>query len=60
MPDLTRIEAGRVNWDFEENDLSVLIREVIEILSFKAGETSMPCGGGNNQTKRTGLGLIMN
>jgi len=41
MLDLTRIEAGKVNWNFEENDLSVLIREVIEILSFKAGEKSI-------------------
>jgi signal transduction histidine kinase len=41
MLDLTRIEAGKVNWHFEENDLSVLIREVIEILSFKAGEKSI-------------------
>lgn len=38
MLDLTRIEAGKVTWNFEENDMAVLIREVIEILSFKAGE----------------------
>ncbi len=41
MLDLTRIEAGKVNWHFEENDLSVLIREVIEILSLKAEENSI-------------------
>ena len=40
MLELTRIEAGKVDWNFEENDLAVLIREVIEILSLKAGERS--------------------
>jgi len=41
MLELTRIEAGKISWNFQENDLSVLIREVIEILSFKAGEKSV-------------------
>ncbi len=35
--DLTRIEAGKVAWNFETADLAELIREVIEILSLKAG-----------------------
>ena len=39
--ELTRIEAGKVEWNFEENDLAVLIGEVIEILSLKADERSM-------------------
>ncbi|MBC2710535.1 MAG: DUF3365 domain-containing protein [Desulfosarcina sp.] len=34
--DLTRIEAGKVTWNYEEIDLAELIREVIEILSLKA------------------------
>jgi signal transduction histidine kinase len=34
--DLTRIEAGKVSWNFEEVDVAELIREVIEILSLKA------------------------
>ena len=34
--DLTRIEAGKVSWTFEEVDVAELIREVIEILSLKA------------------------
>ena len=34
--DLTRIEAGKVSWNFEEGDVAELIREVIEILSLKA------------------------
>ncbi len=38
MLDLTRIEAGKAVWDFEENDMAVLIREIIEILSLKAGK----------------------
>ena len=41
MLDLTRIEAGKVEWYFEENDLAVLIREVIEILGLKARERSI-------------------
>ncbi len=41
MLDLTRIEAGKVDWNYEENDLAVLIREVIEILSLKAKERSI-------------------
>ncbi len=41
MLDLTRIEAGKVEWNYEENDLAVLIREVIEILSLKAKEKSI-------------------
>jgi signal transduction histidine kinase len=41
MLDLTRIEAGNVEWHYEENDLAVLIREVIEILSLKAKEKSI-------------------
>lgn len=36
MLDLTRIDAGKVAWDFELNDLSVLVREVIEVLSLEA------------------------
>ena len=36
MLDLTRIEAGKVVWTFEENDAAVLIREVIEILGLTA------------------------
>jgi len=34
--DLTKIEAEKVEWNFEGNDLDGLIREVIEILSLKA------------------------
>jgi signal transduction histidine kinase len=34
--DLTRIEAGKVSWNFEEVNVAELIREVIEILSLKA------------------------
>jgi len=34
--DLTRIEAGKVFWNFEEVDVAELIREVIEILSLNA------------------------
>ncbi|RLC02229.1 MAG: hypothetical protein DRH90_14395 [Deltaproteobacteria bacterium] len=41
MLDLTRLEAGKVEWNFEENDLAVLIREVIEILSLRAKEHSI-------------------
>jgi len=41
MLDLTRIEAGKVEWNYEENDLAVLIREVIEILSLKAKDKSI-------------------
>lgn len=41
MLDLTRIEAGKINWNIEENDLSVLILEIIEILSLKAGEKAI-------------------
>ncbi len=36
MLDLTRIEAGKVNWSFEQHDITELIREVFEILSLKA------------------------
>jgi len=38
MLDLTRIEAGKVNWCFERHDMNELIREVIEILSLNARE----------------------
>ncbi len=38
MLDLTRIEAGKVNWRFEQYNMTELIREVIEILSLKARE----------------------
>lgn len=41
MLDLTRLEAGKADWNFEENDLAVLIREVIEILSLKANEQAI-------------------
>ncbi len=41
MLDLTRIEAGKVAWAFEQNDLAVLIREVIEILALRADEKSI-------------------
>ena len=41
MLDLTRIEAGKVEWNFEENDIAVLIREVIEIVSLKAKKSSI-------------------
>lgn len=41
MLDLTRIEAGKVDWNFEENDIAVLVREVIEILSLRAKERSI-------------------
>ena len=41
MLDLTRIEAGKVHWEFERNDMAELIREVIEILSLKARERSI-------------------
>ena len=41
MLDLTRIEAGKVRWVFEQNDMAELIREVIEILSLKAREKSI-------------------
>jgi len=41
MLDLTRLEAGKVDWHFEENDLAVLIREVIEILSLSAKKQSI-------------------
>ena len=41
MLDLTRLEAGKVEWNYEENDMAVLIREVIEILSLKAKERSI-------------------
>ena len=34
--DLTRIEAGKVTWNFEEVNVAELIREVIEILSLNA------------------------
>ncbi len=34
--DLTRIEAGKVSWNFEEVNVAELIREVVEILSLKA------------------------
>ncbi len=41
MLDLTRIEAGKVAWNFEQNDMALLIREVIEILSLKADDKSL-------------------
>lgn len=36
MLDLTRIEAGKVAWNFETYDMTALILEIIEILSLKA------------------------
>jgi len=36
MLDLTRIEAGKVDWDFEQSDMVALIGEVVEILSLNA------------------------
>jgi len=39
--DLTRIEAGKVSWNFEEVDVAELIREIIEILSLKAKEKNV-------------------
>lgn len=41
MLDLTRIEAGKVVWNYEENDLNVLIREIIEILALKAEQKAI-------------------
>lgn len=41
MLDLTRLEAGKAVWNYEENDLAVLIREVIEILSLKSEEQAI-------------------
>ncbi len=39
--DLTRIETGKVAWNYEEVDLAEMIREVIEILSLKAEARNM-------------------
>lgn len=36
MLDLTRIEAGKVPWNFETYDMTALILEIIEILTLKA------------------------
>ena len=41
MLDLTKIEAKKVVWNFESNDLAGLIREVCEILSLKAGQKNL-------------------
>ncbi len=41
MLDLTRIEAGKISWRFEQHDMTELIREVIEILSLKALEKNI-------------------
>lgn len=41
MLELTRIEAGKLEWHFEESDLAGLVREVIEILGLKAEERKM-------------------
>jgi signal transduction histidine kinase len=39
--DLTRMEGMKEGWNFEENDLTGLILEVIEILSIKASEKKL-------------------
>lgn len=39
--DLTKIEAGKLAWSFEESDIAELIREVIEILSLRAKESGV-------------------
>ncbi len=39
--DLTKIEAGKVNWIFEKSNLSGLVEEVIEILSFQTEEKQL-------------------
>jgi signal transduction histidine kinase len=36
--DLTRIEAGKVEWCLDETDLAALIQEVLEIMRLQAGE----------------------
>jgi signal transduction histidine kinase len=36
MLDLTRIEAGKVAWNFETYDMTALILEIIEIITLKA------------------------
>ncbi|MDM8516064.1 ATP-binding protein [Desulfobacterales bacterium HSG16] len=41
MLELTRIEAGKVTWNFEKNDMTELIREIIEILSLEAHKKSI-------------------
>lgn len=39
--DLTKIEAGKVNWIFEKSNLSGLVEEIIEILSFQTKEKQL-------------------
>lgn len=41
MLDLTRIEAGKVPWNFETYDMTALILEIIEILTLKADENHL-------------------
>lgn len=41
MLELTRIKAGKITWNFEQNDIVELIREVTEILSLKAREKAI-------------------
>lgn len=41
MLDLTRIEAGKVVWEFETYDMTTLILELIEILSLKAASKNL-------------------
>jgi signal transduction histidine kinase len=36
--DLSKIEAGRATWSFEESDLAALVQEVIEIMRLQAEE----------------------
>ena len=41
MFDLTRIEAGKVEWVFEKKDIAVVIQQMVEIMAIKAAEKSM-------------------
>jgi signal transduction histidine kinase len=41
MFDITRIEAGKVEWVFEKTDIAVVIRQIIEIVTIKAAGKSM-------------------
>jgi signal transduction histidine kinase len=43
--DLTKIEAGRVVWNFEETDLAGLVQEVLEIMRLQADEKGIRLSG---------------
>ena len=41
MFDITRIEAGKVEWDFEKADIAIVIQQMVETMAFQAAEKSI-------------------